>query len=400
MTARKTNNTIEWPPSATATLPDDASDALLVGRIWSPTYESPSVVMVRDGELFDITDHFPTMTHLTEEPDPARAVRGLEGVRAGVLEDVLRNTAQQNPDPEIPVLLSPIDLHAVKAAGVTFAVSMIERFIEERASGDPSLAAEVREEIGSILGGSLADLVPGSEAASRLAEALKERGLWSQYLEVGIGPDAEIFTKAQPLSSIGTAGSLGVLSKSSWNNPEPEIGLIVASSGAVVGATLSNDVNLRDFEGRSALLLSKAKDNNASAGVGPFIRFFDENFSLDDVRSATVSLEVEGEDGFRLDETSSLAEISRDPADLVAQLLGPHHQYPDGAILMLGTLFAPTADRSAPGEGFTHNRGDLVRICSPRLGSLVNTVEESERCAPWTVGFRELMSRLARRGVL
>lgn len=389
-----------WPPSAHETLPVDAASAILVGRVWSPEHDGPSVVVVRDGRLFDVTATFPTMTHLTERNDPVAAVESAYGPELAGLDDVIANTAAPVRNSAIPSMLSPVDLHAVKAAGVTFAVSMIERLIEERASGDPQAAREVRETIGGIIGGSLADLVPGSARAAELKVALQEQGLWSQYLEVGIGPDAEIFTKAQPLSSVGTAGKVGVLSTSEWNNPEPEIGLIVSSTGSIVGATLGNDVNLRDYEGRSALLLSKAKDNNASAGIGPFIRLFDHDFTLDDIRSATVTIDLTGEDGFTLHGSSSHAEISRDPEDLVRQLTGPHHQYPDGALLLLGTMFAPVADRGAAGEGFTHHRGDIVRIASPRLGALTNIVEDSERCEPWTMGFRDLLARLARRGVV
>ncbi len=389
-----------WPPTAESSLPEDGADALLVGRAWNPDHGTPSVVVVRDNQLVDITDIFPTMSHLTEAPNPSRAVRSASGTAIGSFSEVLANTAADTPDVELPCLLSPIDLHAVKAAGVTFAVSMIERLIEERAGGDAKLAAELRAEIGGILGGEIHDLVPGTDAAAELAAVLKERGLWSQYLEVGIGPDAEIFTKAQPLSSVGTAVDIGVLSTSSWNNPEPEVALMINAGGKIVGATLGNDVNLRDYEGRSALLLSKAKDNNASASIGPLIRLFDEKFGLDEVREAEVKLEIFGEDGFALHETSSLTEISRDPAELVSQLIGSHHQYPDGAVLMLGTLFAPTVDRDGPGRGFTHKRSDVVRISSARIGALVNIVEHSESCTPWTLGARELMTMLARRGVL
>jgi fumarylacetoacetate (FAA) hydrolase family protein len=297
-------------------------------------------------------------------------------------------------------LLAPCDLQAVKACGVTFARSMIERVIEERAAGDPSRAREIRTRVASIIGDSLRDLVPGSEEAAKVKSALIEEGLWSQYLEVGIGPDAEVFSKAQPMSSVGWGASVGLHPISRWNNPEPEIVLAVDSKGRVKGATLGNDVNLRDVEGRSALLLGKAKDNNASSSIGPFIRLFDDGFGIDDVRKAELELVVEGEDGFVLNGSSSMKEISRDPLDLVRQTLGRHHQYPDGFMLYLGTLFAPVEDRDVPGEGFTHRTGDIVSISTPALGTLTNVVRMATECPPWTFGAGALMRNLAGRGLI
>ncbi|MEV4804050.1 fumarylacetoacetate hydrolase family protein [Nonomuraea sp. NPDC049421] len=387
-----------WFGTAADALPDDAADAVLIGRIWDPLAEGPSPVVVRDGEVIDISADFPTVRDICELPEPAAVVSGLHGRHVGAFEDVLANTGSPDRDRTRPWLLAPVDLQALKAAGVTFAVSMIERVIEERAGGDMALAADIRRRM--LAGVDLHDLTPGSEEAARLKTLLVAEGMWSQYLEVGIGPDAEIFTKGQILSAMGTAVPVGVLAASTWNNPEPEVSLVVQSSGRIVGATLGNDVNLRDVEGRSALLLPMAKDNNASCALGPLIRLFDERFDLDHVRGLAVRLDLEGEDGFRLEAVSEMSRISRDPEALVRQLIGPQHHYPDGAVLMLGTMFAPIQDRDHPGEGFTHKTGDVVRISSPALGTLVNRVQHAEDCAPWSFGIRDLMGNLHRRGLL
>lgn len=377
---------------------------VLLSRVWCPDVGpsgGPCVVVVRDGDVVDITSGAaPTVRDVCELDDPAGYVGGADGEAIGSLDDLL---AAPVGDLSVTHLLAPCDLQAVKACGVTFAGSMVERVIEERAAGDPSAAKAIRERIGALIGDSLKNITPGSDEAMAVKQALIAEGLWSQYLEVGIGPDAEVFSKAQMLSSVGHGAKVGLHPSSKWNNPEPEVVLTVSSKGKIVGATLGNDVNLRDIEGRSALLLSKAKDNNASCAIGPFIRLFDENFTLDTVRNQTLTLHVEGEDGFVLHGHSDMAQISRDPADLVAQTMGPHHQYPDGIMLFLGTLFAPTQDRDpqgAPGDGFTHKLGDVVTISSPDLGALTNTVDLSTNCPPWTFGVRALMANLAGRNLL
>jgi fumarylacetoacetate (FAA) hydrolase family protein len=381
-------------------LPDDAASASLAGRVWRPGVGGPSVVAIRDGATFDISAACPTMRDLCEAADPAGLARTAQGENLGPIDAILANTAPATRDRSKPWLLAPIDLQAIKAAGVTFAISMLERVIEERARGDITAAATIRAEVTRLVGDDLAKLKPGSPEAARLKQVLIEQNAWSQYLEVGIGPDAEIFTKAQPMAAVGTFMDAGVHPISTWNNPEPEVVLVVSSSGRIVGATLGNDVNLRDVEGRSALLLSKAKDNNASCAIGPFVRLFDASFTLDDIRSTTVTLRVEGPDRYVLEGSSSIAKISRDPADLVGQMLNVHHRYPDGAVLFLGTMFAPVADRDAKGQGFTHRTGDIVTIAAPKLGSLINRIMPTDQCEPWTFGVGALMRNLATRGLL
>lgn len=384
------------PISPVSLLPLDLADATLIGRIWR---DGPCVVAVRGGEVFDITASVSTVSELLERDNPLDFVRQAQGESLGQVADLLAQ-ALAAPASQ-PLLLAPCDLQAVKACGVTFAVSLLERVIEEQAGGNADKANTLRAALQATLGSDLSALKPGSDAAQRLKEQLQQRGAWSQYMEVGIGPDAEVFTKAQPMSSVGCGAQVGLLPASAWNNPEPEIVLAVNSCGEVLGATLGNDVNLRDIEGRSALLLGKAKDNNGSCAIGPFIRLFDDRFTIDTVRDAEVSLLIEGAtDGFVLEGASFMREISRDPLDLVRQTAGQYHQYPDGFMLFLGTMFSPVKDRGAPGGGFTHHLGDRVTIASPALGALVNEVQHCDAIAPWQFGVRALYASLAQRGLI
>jgi fumarylacetoacetate (FAA) hydrolase family protein len=381
-------------------LPEDFADAVLIGRVWRPApVNGPAVVAVRRGEVFDITRAAPTTADLFDSADALDIARSAEGEHLGNVQDLLQATLDGSSD--AARLLAPCDVQAVKACGVTFAVSLLERVIEEQAGGDASRAQEVRDTINKLIGADLSKIKPGSESAAKLKAELERRGAWSQYMEVGIGPDAEVFSKSQPMSSVGFGADVGLYPTSQWNNPEPEIVLAVNARGEIVGATLGNDVNLRDIEGRSALLLGKAKDNNASCAIGPFVRLFDGRFTLDSVRASSLSLRIEGaDDGFVLDGVSHMSEISRDPADLVTQTHGAHHQYPDGFMLFLGTMFSPIKDRDTEGGGFTHHLGDVVTISTPSLGALVNTVRLSTEIEPWTFGVRALYQSLAARGLL
>jgi fumarylacetoacetate (FAA) hydrolase family protein len=372
-------------------------DGILLGRARVPGLAEPRIVTVRSGDIVDITAKgMATVRDIAESGRATEHVRSASGVTLSSADTILANSVAATPDPSLPSLLSPIDLQAIKASGVTFVVSLLERVIEEQARGDKSRADSLRGEILELIGTDLSELVPGSETAMKVKAALIAKGVWSQYLEVGIGPDAEIFTKGQPMSSVGYGAEVGLHPVSSWNNPEPEVALLVTSKGEIIGATLGNDVNLRDVEGRSALLLGKAKDNNASASLGPFIRLFDSAFTLETVKQSELSLLVEGEDGFVLQGHSSMSQISRTPESLVAATIGGHHQYPDGLVLYLGTMFAPTKDRDGVGKGFTHKLGDVVSISTSELGTLSNRVNLSTKCPPWTYGASHLLRDLAK----
>jgi fumarylacetoacetate (FAA) hydrolase family protein len=375
-------------------LPNDWREATLLGRI--QTSEGPTPILVREGRVYDISRFAPTTAEFaskwTGSLDPSAKALG-DFASAVDMTPVWEKSGALT-------LLSPLDFQCIKASGVTFAISAVERVIEERARGDYNAAQAVRASLNDRIGGDVRSVKPGTEQAARLKQALIADGLWSQYLEVAIGPDAEIFTKSQVMSSVGYGAYVGVRGDSEWNNPEPEVVLVCNRQGKAIGATLGNDVNLRDIEGRSALLLGKAKDNNASCGVGPFVRLFDSKFTMDDVRNAVVELEIVGEEGYRLTGSSTMSQISRDPEDLIGQTIGRNHQYPDGFALFLGTMFAPIEDRDVPGRGFTHKEGDVVRISTPRLGVLENKVTSCEKAPRWQFGITDLMRNLASRGLL
>ncbi|RYE44291.1 MAG: fumarylacetoacetate hydrolase [Hyphomicrobiales bacterium] len=377
------------------------SEGVLLGRARVPGYEHPRIITVRGEDIVDITSKTaPTSRDIAEQGDPAAYVASAKGPVIGNLHQLLANSWSGKTDLKAPSLLSPIDLQAVKAAGVTFVVSLLERVIEEQARGDKAKADELRKDILGLVGTDLSQLEPGSPAAMEVKKTLIARGVWSQYLEVGIGPDAEIFTKCQPMASVGFGADVGILPISEWNNPEPEVAMVVNSKGTIVGATLGNDVNLRDVEGRSALLLGKAKDNNASASLGPFIRLFDGKFTIETVKAADIALSVTGEDGFELTGVSNMSQISRSPEAIVGATVGRHHQYPDGLVVYLGTMFAPVKDRGGAGKGFTHKLGDVVSISTPSLGTLSNTVRLATEAAPWTYGTSHLLRDLAKAGLL
>jgi fumarylacetoacetate (FAA) hydrolase family protein len=378
-------------------LPQDWTEGSFAARIMTP--DGPCVLGLLAGAAFDMTPAFGTSSAWLNEPDPVAAIRN-RGVPIPLdLPAVLANSAHAARDTAKPWLLAPIDLQAVKACGVTYVRSMLERVIEERCRGDASQAEAVRGEVRGIIGDDLSQLRPGSAEAAAVKAALVEKGWWSQYLEVGIGPDAEIFSKCPPMASVGIGAKVGVHPNSAWSNPEPEAVLAVNARGAILGAMLGNDVNLRDVEGRSALLLGRAKDNNASCSLGPLLRLFDAGFTLEDVRRAELTVTITGRDGFSLEERGMVGAIARDPTEVVDQMIGPHHQYPDGAVLFLGTPFSPSKDRGEKGQGFTHHPGDVVRIATPRLGALVNEVDRTDMCPPWVFGTGALFANLARRGL-
>ena len=383
-------------------LPDDHERATLLGRIWRPAaIPGPAVVLVEKGEVFDITGAQPLVAEILNSEDPTALLKALRTrEHIGPAPELLENSIVPHAAANAPFCLAPADLQSLKACGVTFVDSLLERVIEEHCDGNAARAAEARREIESQIGNELRSVHPGTLEAEALKRVLQARGLWSQYLEVGLGRYVEVFTKAQPLSAVGFGAEIGLHRDSVWNNPEPEVVLAVNAAGKIVGCTLGNDVNLRDFEGRSALLLGVAKDNNASCAIGPFIRLLDENFDLGALRKLSIDLSIEGADGFVLHAESDLAAISRDIEDIVSQVIGPHHQYPDGLMLFTGTMFVPTSDRNGCGLGFTHKQGDVVRIHSPQLGTLINRVGYSDEVEPWTFGALHLMRNLAARGHL
>ena len=386
--------------SATRCVPRDPG-ALLIGRAWIPAEDGPSVIAVRGDDAVDLTRTYPTLSHLVNVATPGELRAAITGASVVTsIEALVSNSTEGARDAARPWLLAPCDLQAVKASGVTFVASLLERVIEERARGNPGLADGARREIQAIVGPDLRGVRPGSPEAARIKEILLSRDMWSQYLEVGIGPDAELFTKCPPMAAVGLGARVGVHPASVWSNPEPELVLVINSVGAIAGVTLGNDVNLRDVEGRSALLLGRAKDNNASCAVGPFVRMLDDGFPLDAARRLSFQTTVEGLDGFRISHTTHVKEISRDLADLAGQAHSPYHRYPDGVLLFIGTMFAPVDDRGAPGSGFTHKTGDVVSIAAPELGALINEVVPCDQAEPWSFGTGALMANLARRGLL
>ena len=389
-------------------LPSDQYAGTLIGRAWVPASLSksttnvsgPSPIWLNDSNVYDISSLASTCSDLLNVGITKQALLAGNFPIIGSVETLLFNSINHPSDQAYLHLLSPFDLQAIKACGVTFVCSMIERVIEEKANGNPDVAKNIRAKIDETIGSSIENLVPGSQEALELKEVLIKENMWSQYLEVGIGPYAEVFTKSQSMSSVGLGAQVGIHPISTWNNPEPEVVLAVNNQGTIVGATLGNDVNLRDVEGRSALLLGKAKDNNGSCSIGPFIRLFDDSFSLNDVKSTQVTLKVKGDDGYELEATNDMTQISRDIEDLVSQTISTSHQYPDGFALFTGTLFTPTQDRDEAGKGFTHKPDDIVVISAKKLGALQNKVHFSDQIPPWEFGISALIKNLALRNLL
>ena len=385
-------------------LPEDGLTGTLVGRAWTPSrftgsVAGPSPVWITERGVMDISRLAPTMAEVLNTEKWKSLQASPDFPNLGGINSVLQNTMAENRDPQQAHFLAPVDLHAIKACGVTFVTSLLERVIEERSGGKAELAVAMRAEFIAALGMDISSIRPDSVEADQLKDYMQSQGIWSQYMEVGIGPYAEVFTKSQCLSAVGLGDFVGVNRISEWSNPEPEVVLVVTPGAKIVGATLGNDVNLRDIEGRSALLLGKAKDNNASCSIGPFIRLFDDTFNIDDLRGEEVNLNIRGPDGFELEDRSNMSAISRDFTELVKQVCNPSHQYPDGLVLFTGSLFAPVIDRDAPGMGFTHHQGDVVRISSKKLGCLENSVTYSDQAPPWTFGLSALMNNLKDRNL-
>ncbi|MDO6517414.1 fumarylacetoacetate hydrolase family protein [Zobellia uliginosa] len=387
-------------------IPELAETGTWIGRCMVPAQKAyngiagPHVVMARKGKIYDLSAHFNSTSELFNCKNPVSRLKALSDLpELGSLKDALKNALYFNQNPLLPYIIAPNDIQAIKACGVTFIKSLLERVIEEKAKGDALVANDIRQTIYDTLGNDLSKVTPGSPETEKLKEELQKKGLWSQYLEVGIGKDAEVFTKAQPLSAVGFGAEIGVLKSSKWNNPEPEIVLAVSSSGKIVGATLGNDVNLRDYEGRSALLLGEAKDQNGSCAIGPLFRLFDETFSLDDVKDCDVMFSMKGKDNFATSGSNKMKEISRSPENLVAQVIGKNHQYPDGLVLFLGTMFAPTEDRNGKGLGFTHKKGDQVNISSSHLGTLINWVNTCDQIPKWEFGIGAFTNYIVKRNL-
>jgi len=383
-------------------LPDECREGTWLGRAWLPASFAPSniagphVITVRDGQVIELSDCFDSIADITRHPTPTAAVQNATGVSICSLNTLLENSLFYKLPADIrksqqPSLLAPNDIQAIKACGVTFVASLIERVIEEKALGNPSKAEEIRAVVHAAIGDNLKDIEPGSPQTEILKAKLIAQGIWSAYLEVGIGPDVEVFTKSQPMSAIPCGSQLGVLETSQWNNPEPEVAFLVSPQGSFLGAALANDVNLRDYEGRSSLLLGKAKDQNGSCPIGPMFRLFDDSYSLDDAANTEVNLSIVGEDGFCSTGENRMSEISRSVDSIIKQVCNGSHQYPDGIAIMLGTMFAPTEDRGEEGMGFTHKVGDRVEISSPKLGKLVNWVNYCHEIPEWSYGIADFV---------
>jgi len=383
--------------TAAQVLPSDGYAGTLVGRALFPgVFPGPCVVAIREDGVHNISGTVPTMAQLLNAPNPLatlqRALRNC--VYLGPLESLLENSTPSTHDPLKPYLLTPIDLQAVKAVGLTFVNGLLQRFADD--NGGAATVAKMEKAAGVALG----KILPGSEEAARLRTALMEDGLWNDTLEVGFGPDVELFTKAQPLSAVGTGAEIAVLPTSKQTFAEPEVVLMLNADGKICGATLGCDMTARDVEARSLLLLGRAKDQNATCAVGPFIRLFDQTFSLPNVQGMNLTYAFEGADDAVFTDTGSMDQIGRGLITLARQVVNEHHGYPDGVALFTGCMFKAPSSRGASDTPFTHQVGDVVIIKASPLGTLINRVNTTDKVRPWSFGMSDLMANLANRQLL
>lgn len=270
---------------------------------------TPTVALVEDGQVIPLklTPSLSTMADILAADRPMDAADSLERGDPIAIE-------------EITHWLPPIDQQEIWAAGVTYKRSQTARMEE-------------------------------SEAAA------------SCYDRVYQADRPEIFFKATPTRVAGHGQDLRIRADSKWNVPEPEVTLALSPKMKIVGLTVGNDMSSRDIEGENPLYLPQAKTYDQCAGLGPWIRLYDE---LPPVREITVDLKIHRGGNLVFDQATSAAEMARKFEDLV-QWLGRDNTFAQGAFLMTGTGIVPTSD-------FTLQAGDLVNITIGGVGTLSNSI--------------------------